>query len=48
MEMQIGDQGMEKIANALQQNKVTQSASFYFPFNHSFTTFIGTHHTRPQ
>ena len=34
---EIGDQGAEHLANALQQNKVTRFILLFFLFNHSFT-----------
>jgi hypothetical protein len=36
---EIGDEGAEYLANALQQNKVTRIEPLYFPFNHSLTIF---------
>ena len=42
---QIGDQGAQHLANALQQNKVTFSFSLYI--THSLL-HTDTHHTGPQ
>jgi hypothetical protein len=36
---QIGDQGAQHLANALQQNKVTRFSSLFFPFNYSLSIF---------
>jgi hypothetical protein len=36
---QMGDQGAEHLANALQQNKVTRLAPVFFLFNASCTIF---------
>ena len=44
----IDAQGVEQLANALQQNKVTFLTSINLPYNYLLTIFIDTHNTASQ
>jgi hypothetical protein len=45
---EIGAQGAEHLANALQQNNVTFLTSFDFFYNYSLMIFTDTHNTVPR